>query len=145
GALTRVLAVSSVYGEPLAADAVSRALPAAHPEPRGGGEPILAPSVAAIQDAVAAVAGISRADLLSAKRKPAIARARHLAMFLARDLTPLSLVQIAREFDRDHSTVIHAIHAVGERNQPDSETAGAINSVRVLLGERRGPAGPEVG
>lgn len=143
GALTRVLAVSSVYGEPLAADAVRRALPATPAEPRGAGEPILAPSVSAIQDAVATVAGISRGDLLSAKRTPAIARARHLAMFLARDLTPLSLVQIAREFNRDHSTVIHAIRAVDERNQPDSETAGDINSVRVLLGEKRRPAEPE--
>ena len=49
--------------------------------------------------------GIPRADLLSAKRTPAVARARHLAMFLSRELTPLSLSQIAREFDRDHSTV----------------------------------------
>ena len=138
GALTRVLAVSSVYGEPLAAGAVKRALGSISAEPAAP-EAVGTPSVAAIQDAVASVAVISRADLLSAKRTPQIARARHLAMFLARDLTELSLVQIAREFNRDHSTVIHAIRAVGERNSPGSSTAGDIHNVRVMLGESSAP------
>ncbi len=142
GALTRVLAHSSVYDEPLAAGAVDRALPA---EPVGAGETVIAPSVAAIQEAVASVAGISRADLLSAKRSPQVVRARHMAMFLARELTPLSLVQIARDFNRDHSTVIHAIRAVDARNELDSETAGDIHSVRALLGERSGRGGLEPG
>ncbi|MEJ7875906.1 MAG: chromosomal replication initiator protein DnaA, partial [Solirubrobacterales bacterium] len=142
GALTRVLAVSSVFGEPLASGAIDRALPttAASPTPSQGA--VVAPSVAAIQEAVASVAGISRAELISAKRTPVIARARHLAMFLTRDLTPLSLVQIAREFNRDHSTVIHAIRAVDGRNGPGSDTAGDINTVRAMLGERRAPEGP---
>ncbi|HYH60255.1 MAG TPA: DnaA/Hda family protein, partial [Solirubrobacterales bacterium] len=143
GALTRVLAVSSVFDEPIAAAAVDQALPVTPTPPPGTGPTIIAPSVAAIQDAVASVVGISRADLLSGKRTPAAVRARHLAMFLARELTPLSLVQIAREFNRDHSTVIHAIRAIDERNEPGSETAGDINSARALLGERRGFSSPE--
>ena len=142
GALTRVLAVSSVYGEPLAEGAVGRALgsgaAAALPAPGG----VLAPTISAIQDAVSSVLGVPRADLLSAKRTPAVARARHLAMFLARELTPLSLSQIAREFDRDHSTVIHAIRTVGERNEPGSDTAGDIHSVKSLLGESPDPHPP---
>jgi len=140
GALTRVLAVSSVYDEPLAAGAVSRALGQIQAQAPSEPGVVVAPSVAAIQDAVASVMGISHADLLSAKRTPRIARARHLAMFLARELTPLSLVQIAREFNRDHSTVIHAIRAVGERNEPGSATAGDINSVRAMLGESTPPS-----
>jgi hypothetical protein len=56
-------------------------------------------------------------------------------MFLARELTPLSLSQIAREFDRDHSTVIHAIRSVGDKNEPGSAIAGDIHSVRAVLGE----------
>jgi len=143
GALTRVLAVSSVYGEPLAEGAVGRALgskpAAALPAPGS----VVAPSVAAIQDAVCSVLGISRAELLSAKRTPGVARARHLAMFLSRELTPLSLSQIAREFDRDHSTVIHAIRSIGDRNEPGSTTAGDIHSVRAVLGEAPPRLDPE--
>ncbi len=135
GALTRVLAFSSIYGEPFGDDAVGRALgPKPSEQPAGPGV-VVAPSVAAIQDAVSSVLAIPKAELLSAKRTPAIARARHLAMYLARELTPLSLSQIAREFDRDHSTVIHAIRAVGQRNEPGSATAGDIHSVRSILGE----------
>ena len=136
GALTRVLAFSSIYGEPLAHGAVGRALgtrPALEQKSASGS--VTAPSVQAIQEAVASIQGISRADLLSAKRTPQVARARHLAMFLSRELTPLSLVQIAREFGRDHSTVIHAIRAVAKKNEPGSAIAGDIHSVRAMLGE----------
>ena len=33
-------------------------------------------------------------------------------MFVAREQTSLSLVEIARGFDRDHTTVLHAVRAV---------------------------------
>jgi chromosomal replication initiator protein len=139
GALTRVLAVSSVFDEPLAGAALSRALPAA-PDPAAG--PLTAPTVASIQEAVSSVLGVPHADLLSAKRTPRVARARQLAMYLVRELTPLSLAQIAREFDRDHSTVLHALRVVEERNEPGSDLAGDIHSVRAALGQRTPPAPP---
>jgi chromosomal replication initiator protein len=133
GALTRVLAVSSVFGEPLAGGAVRRALPAGPADQAPGA--VSAPTVAAIQEAVISVLGVTRVELLSATRTPRVARARQLAMYLARELTPLSLAQIAREFDRDHSTVIHAVRAVEGRNEPGSDTAGDINRVRGLLSD----------
>ena len=42
--------------------------------------------------------------------------------------------QFAREFDRDHSTVVHAIRAVSKRLEPGSETSEAIHRVRSSLG-----------
>jgi chromosomal replication initiator protein len=56
-------------------------------------------------------------------------------MYLARELTPLSLAQIAREFDRDHSTVLHALRVVEQRNEPGSELADDIHSIRAALGQ----------
>ena len=135
GALTRVLAVSSVFGEPLGGGAVRRALPAGDDQAEGGPGALTAPTVAAIQDAVVSVLGVTKAELLSSSRIPRVARARQLAMYLSRELTPLSLAQVAREFDRDHSTVIHAVRAVEGRNEPGSGTAGDINRVRGLLGQ----------
>jgi chromosomal replication initiator protein len=136
GALTRVLAMSSVFDEPLTGGALSRALPALGEE---GGESaagaVTAPSVAAIQEAVSSVLGVPRAALLSSQRTPRVARARQLAMYLARELTPLSLAQIAREFDRDHSTVLHALRVVEQRNEPGSELADDIHSIRAALGQ----------
>ena len=62
-------------------------------------------------------------------------------MFLARELTSLSLAQIAREFDRDHSTVLHALKVIEQRNEPGSELAGDIHSVRAALGKLELSAG----
>ena len=81
--------------------------------------------------------------LLRARRLPAgspVAQAHRagltstaLAMYLARDLTSLSLAQIAREFDRDHSTVLHAVRIVSSRLDPDSETSAVLHRARQLL------------
>jgi chromosomal replication initiator protein len=134
GALTRVLAVSSVFDEPLAGPALTRALPVS--EGRAETDVSLtAPTVATIQEAVSSVLGVPREALLSKQRTPRVTRARQLAMFLARELTPLSLAQIAREFDRDHSTVLHALKVVAQRNEPGSDYAGDIHSVRAALGK----------
>jgi chromosomal replication initiator protein len=133
GAMTRVVAVASLLSEPISERLVRQALeiPADAPKASGRGSP---PSVAAIQEAVSAVSGVPREELLSTRRTPRVARARQLAMYLARELTSLSLAQIAREFDRDHSTVLHAIRSVSRRLESGSETADAIHRVRGNLG-----------
>ena len=90
-------------------------------EPRARGA--ASPTLVAIQDAVCAVCGLSREELLSPRRSTRVAHARQLAMYLARELTPMSLAEIARGFDRDHTTVLHAVRAVDGRLEPGSETA----------------------
>lgn len=134
GAMTRVLAMSSLLSEPLSPPLVHRAL--------GAGTPTAAPAsvtptLASIQDAVCEIEGLSKDELLSARRAPRIARARQLAMYLARELTPLSLTEIARGFDRDHTTVLHAVKAVSARLEPGSETAVALHKAHSTLGTKR--------
>ena len=46
------------------------------------------------------------------ERQRKIMRPRHIAMFLARELTPASLPQIGRHFERDHTTVLHACRKI---------------------------------
>jgi chromosomal replication initiator protein len=135
GAMTRVLAVSSLLSEPLSTPLVRRALGASQTGPAPGSpEP---PALEAIQDAVCAVTGLAREQLLSSSRSPRIARARQLAMYLARELTSLSLAEIARGFNRDHTTVLHAIRAVSTRLEPGSETAQALQQAHSALGTKR--------
>ncbi len=132
GAMTRVVALASVLSEPITTPLVRRALqPGATQLPAPAPE---GPSVITIQEAVSSVLGVPRTELLSSRRTPRVARARQLAMYLTRELTPLSLAQIAREFDRDHSTVLHAIRSVSRRLEPGSETANALHQVRAELG-----------
>lgn len=143
GALTRVLALASITSrEPtpeLAREALSQGSPAdpkrsSPSTPSTSREPE-APSVAAIQDAVCATFGITRTELLSSSRTPRIAKARHMAMYVSRQLTGLSLAEIAREFNRDHSTVLHAIRRIDNDLTPGSDLHDSITNVQRLLSD----------
>ena len=132
GAMTRVLAFASLHSEPLTSPIVHRALGSGE-----GGAPLPSaepPTLEAIQDAVCAASGLRRGDLLSDSRSPRVARPRQIAMYLARELTSLSLAEIARAFDRDHTTVMHAVRTVSGRLEPGSETAATIHRIHVTLG-----------
>ena len=53
--------------------------------------------------------GLDASEVLSMKRDRALVHARHVAMYLCRELTDLSLPRIGQRFGgRDHSTVMHA-------------------------------------
>jgi chromosomal replication initiator protein len=134
GAMTRVLAISSLLSEPLSTPLVKRALGADTGTPRPTAEP---PTLSAIQDAVCQITGLEREQLLSTTRSPRVARARQLAMYLARELTALSLAEIARGFDRDHTTVMHAIRAVSGRLEPGSDTTDTLHRVHMALGTKQ--------
>ena len=55
------------------------------------------------------------------------ARARQVAMYLSRQLTPMSLPEIGRRFgDRDHTTVIHAMRRIEKLMVEDCEIALAV-------------------
>jgi chromosomal replication initiator protein len=141
GAMTRVLAVASLLSEPLSMPLVRRAL--GQPEPGAARPSAETPSLAAIQQAVCQINGLTTEELLSQRRSARVAQSRQLAMYLARELTPLSLTQIARAFDRDHTTVLHAVRAVSSRLEPGSETTETIHKVRSALGKRDPVPGPQ--
>jgi chromosomal replication initiator protein len=136
GAMTRVAAFSSMLSEPLTPALAERALQPQSTPSSGGPHPVgdpEGPSVDAIQEAVCSILGVSRQELLSPTRTARVAEARQLSMYLARDLTPLSLAQIARRFKRDHTTVLHAVRAVSSRLDPASDTSRVVHRVRELL------------
>lgn len=75
-----------------------------------------------IQKTVADYYKIKVADMHSKKRTRVIARPRQVAMFLAKDLTPLSLPAIGEAFGgRDHTTVLHACRTIAELRLGDPQ------------------------
>ena len=137
-AMTRVAAVASMLSEPVTPSLAQQALdssPSADSTRFSHRESPAAdsPSVDAIQEAICSVRSVSRQDLLSTKRTSRISHARQLAMYLARQETSLSLAQIAREFNRDHTTVLHAVRTVSARLAPESETTATLHRTRELL------------
>jgi chromosomal replication initiator protein len=129
GALTRILAVASLTSSAITPETVERELP-------GAGTPVAgaSPDVGQIQEAVASRVEIPVDRLLSPSRAAPTARARQLAMYLSRELTDLSLPEIAAAFNRrDHTTVIHAIRKVEARALEDSALTRTIEQLRADL------------
>jgi chromosomal replication initiator protein len=142
GAMTRVIAFSSMLSEPVTPSLARRALTSPADDESSAAVPAeVADStharVLTIQEAICTVCSVSKQDLLSSKRSSRISRARQLAMYLTRRETELSLAQIAREFNRDHTTVLHAIRSVSARLEPGSETAASLQQTCELLDDHR--------
>jgi chromosomal replication initiator protein len=77
---------------------------------------------------------IKVSDLLSKRRTSSLARARQIAMALAKELTNHSLPELGRAFGgRDHTTVLHAFRKIQELKKTNSGVAeDFINLLRTL-------------
>jgi len=105
GALTRVVAFSSLTDRPMTVDLAEHVLKDVYPQ----GEAAPEVTISRIQEAVSQRFGVTLDELVSPRRSQAVAYPRHVAMYLSRELTDSSLPKIGREFGgRDHTTVIHA-------------------------------------
>lgn len=60
----------------------------------------------------ASLFGVRITDVLSRNRSDPMVRARQAAMSVLRDVKGYSLPRIGRAFDRDHTTVLHALRSV---------------------------------
>ncbi len=104
GALTRVVAFSSLTGRPMTVELAQDVLRDVFPQ----GEAAQV-SIKRIQDLVAERFELSLDELCGDKRSQNIVYPRQVAMYLSRELTDSSLPKIGREFgNRDHTTVMHA-------------------------------------
>ena len=68
-------------------------------------------------------------DFNSKRKTQSVAWPRQIAMFLATDLTDMSLPEIGREFNRDHSTVVHARDTIKDKINTDPFFAAEINQI----------------
>ena len=86
-----------------------------------------------IQKKVAEYFNISVKEMQSSRRARTVARPRQIAMYLAKQLTSRSLPEIGRKFDRDHTTVMHAVRKVEELIVEDQSLAENVDSLRRSL------------
>ena len=108
GALLRVAAFASLLRQPISAENAERALEDLLPHT--GGE--ISPEV--ILEETAQHYGLTRNDLVGKSRSRPLTTARHVAMYLTRECTGLSLIKIGELFERDHTTVLHGIRKTEE-------------------------------
>ena len=87
-----------------------------------------------IQKLVADYYDLSLADMSSRRRPASIAFPRQVAMYLSRQLTKLSLVEIGDAFGRrDHGTVIHACKKVKQDMETNPEVKAAVEKLTSAL------------
>jgi chromosomal replication initiator protein len=104
GALTRVVAFSSLTGRLMSVELAEDVLKDVFPQGQA-----VEISIRRIQETVSERFGMTVNELCSAKRSQSIAYPRQVAMYLSRALTDSSLPKIGKEFGgRDHTTVMHA-------------------------------------
>ena len=91
-------------------------------------------SMKQICKAVAQEMEISETKLYAKSRVADVVSARHVAMFLCRELTQNSLMHIGSHFGkRDHATVIHACKAVESRMSQDAHLNKIIDKISTQL------------
>ncbi|MBC7105510.1 MAG: chromosomal replication initiator protein DnaA, partial [Firmicutes bacterium] len=132
GALIRVIAYASLTNRHPTLDLAMELLNDILPPPRPRQI-----SVSLIQQVVADHYGLQPDDLRAKKRTRAVAFPRQVAMYLARELTELSLPQIGEEFGgRDHTTVLHACHKIAQEREANEELNAVLEELKRRLTTR---------
>jgi chromosomal replication initiator protein len=125
GALTRVMAFSSLTGRPMSVELAQDVLKDVFPQ----GEAAEV-SIRRIQDLVAERFHLSLEELCGDKRSQNIVYPRQVAMYLSRELTDSSLPKIGKEFGgRDHTTVIHATSKIARLIREDRSVYNLVQEL----------------
>ena len=73
-------------------------------------------------------------DLLSSSRKRNLVKTRQIAMYLSKQLTNHSLMEISKNFNKkDHTTVLHAIQSIKSQYESDINIKTQIDEIIDLL------------
>jgi len=129
GALIRVTAFASLNKQPVDQTLAEMVLKDIISDPEG--QEI---TTSLIMAQTADYFGITIDDLCSANRSRTMVSARHIAMYLCRELTDLSLPKIGREFGgRDHSTVLNSVKKADELRQEDAEIAQDYEKLLIII------------
>jgi chromosomal replication initiator protein len=133
GALTRVVAFSSLTGRALSVELAEDVLKDVFPQ----GEAAEV-SIRRIQELVSERFQLTMDELCSDKRSQNIVYPRQVAMYLSRELTDSSLPKIGREFGgRDHTTVIHATSKIARLIREDRSVYNLVQELTARVKQVR--------
>ncbi|PZS33224.1 MAG: hypothetical protein DLM58_08275 [Pseudonocardiales bacterium] len=90
-------------------------------------------SIRRVQEAVADYYGLNLGELLGSSRVRQLTVPRHLAIYLARELTAASLPALGQAFNRDHTSVLYAHRRVSADLTWDPCAVSAVEDLRRRL------------
>ena len=133
GALTRVLAFSSLTGRRMDVELAQDVLRDVFPQ--GDGPAV---TIDRIQRLVCERFAVSVDEITGDRRTANVVYPRQVAMYLARELTDSSLPKIGREFGgRDHTTVIHATSKIHRLIREDRSVYNLIQELTARIKQAR--------
>ncbi len=133
GALTRVVAFSSLTGRPMTVELAEDVLKDVFPQ--GEAQEV---SIERIQTTVSDRFSLSMEELCGDRRSQNIVYPRQVAMYLSRELTDASLPKIGREFGgRDHTTVIHATSKIARLIREDRSVYNLVQELTARIKQAR--------
>ena len=87
-------------------------------------------TVEKIIEEVARTYQVTAEDIGAHQRNAAVSKARQIAMFVVRDITQMSMVEIGQTFGgRDHSTVVYAMRQIEERLEKEPHTKDTVYDI----------------
>ncbi|MBV8112079.1 MAG: hypothetical protein JO312_26205 [Hyphomicrobiales bacterium] len=96
--------------------------------------------IGAILGACAVFYGVPISSLFADRRTQEIVKARHIAMYLAKELTPRSLPDIGRRIGgKDHTTVLHGVRKIAALMKRDPNLVAEVAIIRArIVGQTEG-------
>ena len=127
GALTKVIGYADLTGEPCTYALTKRVI--------GDSLDMTLESTTTAEKIIAitsSLCGVAIAEITGEKRSRPLVDARHIAMYVTRQMTKLSYPDIGREFGgRDHTTVLHAVRRVEKDMNGQGHMAKQVQAVMV--------------
>jgi chromosomal replication initiator protein len=134
GALTRVVAFSSLTDRAMTVELAEQVLKDVFPQ----GEAAPEVTIPRIQEAVSERFGVTLEELVSPRRSQSVAYPRQVAMYLSRELTDSSLPKIGKEFGgRDHTTVMHATSKITRLISEDRSVYNLVQELTARVKQAR--------
>ena len=130
GTIIRILAKSSLMNIEIDHDLVRQVV-----QERTGGRLNNDISMEDIIKQVSISSSVPEKEIVGSSRKMEISKARQISMYLCREIMGASLNNIGMYFGgRDHTTVMHAVKCIKEKNEKEEEIKTFIMSVKQDLG-----------
>ncbi|HVC64217.1 MAG TPA: chromosomal replication initiator protein DnaA, partial [Candidatus Dormibacteraeota bacterium] len=123
GSFTRMAAFCSLTGREMSVDVAQEVLS----DLWSADEKVI--TIEHIQRTVSGFFGLRLADMRARTRTKAVAFPRQIAMYFARQLTHASLTEVGRAFDKDHTTVLHAVTKIETLIREDAKFKKTVDTL----------------
>ena len=124
GAVKKLVAIKFLSGNEITMDVAKNCMV----EFLGGAEPINV-TIDKIFAAIEKKYDVNKTELVGKSRVKEIAHARHIAIYLIRTITEMSLPNIGKIFNRDHSTILSSVETVEKKTMSSSAFEMEINDL----------------